>query len=113
MSKALELSHGLFVPIFGDRHPMTPGSNVDPRCIEMNLLQELLFAFASLRVPLASLGLRFAFHESLLPLDEIAVTKGRDASGSTLLNGITPCVSPMMFSRHPTGHAVKRGLIHQ
>ena len=46
-------------------------------------------------------GVLCAWHRSLLHRDERGASEGRNASASTLLNGITPCVSPMMFSRHP------------
>ena len=42
MREAPELPHRLLVSVWGDRHPMTPGPNVDTRGIEMHLLQELL-----------------------------------------------------------------------
>jgi hypothetical protein len=47
----------------------------------MNPVEELLLPFPSLRVPLGVLGLLLAFHRSLLHLDEIGASEGRDASG--------------------------------
>ena len=100
MREAPELPHRLLVSVCGDRHPMTPGPNVDTRGIEMHLLQELLLPGPSLRAPLGARGVLGAWHRSLLYCDERGASEGRNASGSTLLNRITPCASPMMFSRH-------------
>ena len=68
MSKAPKLSHGLLVPVFGDRHPMTPRSNVDPRCIEMNFLRSFCSRFARFecRWRVLACGLRFISHSFLL-----------------------------------------------
>ena len=56
MREAPELPHRLLVSVCGDRHPMTPGPNVDTRGIEMHLLQELLLPGPSLRAPLGARG---------------------------------------------------------
>ena len=69
--------------------------------LEMHPLQKRLFSGPSLRAPRGARGVLCAWHRSLLHRDERGASEGRNASASTLLNGVTPCVSPMMFSRHP------------
>ena len=65
MREAPELPHRLLGSVWGDRHPMAPGPNVDTRGIEMHPLQKLLFSGPSLRAPRGARGVLCAWHRSL------------------------------------------------
>jgi hypothetical protein len=95
--EALELTHGLLVPIFGNRDPVAFAPDVDSSGVEVDLLEDLLFASG----PLGGSSSTLAFHGGLLHGRGEEHPRAGMCRGSILLNGITPCVSPMRFSRHP------------
>ena len=95
--EALELAHGLFVPIIGDRDPVALAPDVDSGGVEVDLLEDSLLSLGALGVRSSIL----AFHRGLLHDAGGEHPRAGMCRGSTLLNGITGCVSPMRFSQHP------------
>jgi hypothetical protein len=88
---------GPIVPILGDRDPVALAPDVDAGGVEVDLLEDSLLSPGALGGSASTL----AFHRGLLHDGGEEHPRAGMCRGSTLLNGITRCVSPMRFSQHP------------